>query len=213
MLHSFGFRLLHPHSKCYLGIYKIMESDSRCVLNVLRKSEKKHEHTDSYVIARHGTSVHFNTSHESAGSTLASLAAAAVVVVVITAVAAVSAVIRVFSHHGRARPRLCQQRQDLRLHKLPVSVPVAASAALQTQAAGQRVAHHQQVAQEVRHGVVPRVLAVVAQPVGTGGPACGLPRPPPPISSPQVTPRPPRRGRPARRLRSKTRRGGPLRHV
>ena len=49
----------------------------------------------------------------------------------------------------------------------------------------------------------PRVLAVVAQPVGTGGPACGLPRPPPPISSPQVTPRPPRRGRPARRLRSK----------
>ena len=32
---------------------------------------------------------------------------------------------------------------------------------------------------------------------------CGLPRPPPPISSPQVTPRPPRRGRPARRLRSK----------
>ena len=87
--------------------------------------------------------------------------------------------------------------------QLPVSVPVAASAALQTQAAGQRVARHQQVAQEVRHGVDPRVLAVVAQPVGTGGPACGLPRPPPPISSPQVTPRPPRRGRPARRLRSK----------
>ena len=58
-------------------------------------------------------------------------------------------------------------------------------------------------AQEVRHGVDPRVLAVVAQPVGTGGPACGLPRPPPPISSPQVTPRPPRRGRPARRIRSK----------
>ena len=79
----------------------------------------------------------------------------------------------------------------------------AASAALQTQAAGQRVARHQQVAQEVRHGVDPRVLAVVAHPVGTGGPACGLPRPPPPISSPQVTPRPPRRGRPARRLRSK----------
>ena len=87
--------------------------------------------------------------------------------------------------------------------QLPVSVPVAASAALQTQAAGQRVARHQQVAQEVRHGVDPRVLAVWAQPVGTGGPACGLPRPPPPISSPQVTPRPPRRGRPAPRLRSK----------
>ena len=67
----------------------------------------------------------------------------------------------------------------------------------------ERVARHQQETQEVRHGVDPRVLAVVAQPVGTGGPACGLPRPPPPISSPQVTPRPPRRGRPARRLRSK----------
>ena len=38
---------------------------------------------------------------------------------------------------------------------------------------------------------------------GTGGPACEWPRPPPPISSPQVTPRPPRRGRQARRLRSK----------
>ena len=88
--------------------------------------------------------------------------------------------------------------------QLPVTVPVAASAALQTQAAGQRVARHQQVAKEVRHGVDPRVLAVVAQPVGTGGPACGLPRPPPPISSPQVTPRPPRRGRPARRLRQNT---------
>ena len=49
--------------------------------------------------------------------------------------------------------------------QLSVSVPVAASAALQTQAAGQRVARHQQVAQEVRHGVDPRVLAVVAQPV------------------------------------------------
>ena len=96
-----------------------MESDSRYVLNVLSKIEKKREHTNSHVIARHGTSVHFNTSHELAGSTLASLATAAVVVVVITAVAAVSAVIRVFCHHGRARPRLCQQRQDLRLHSCP----------------------------------------------------------------------------------------------
>ena len=50
--------------------------------------------------------------------------------------------------------------------QLPVSVPVEASAAPQTQAAEQRVARHQQVAQEVRHGPVdPRVLAVVVQPV------------------------------------------------
>ena len=42
-----------------------MESDSRCVLNVLSKSEKSMNIPISHVIARHGTSVHFNTSHES----------------------------------------------------------------------------------------------------------------------------------------------------
>ena len=80
----------------------------------------------------------------------AAAAAAAVVALGITVVAAAVAVVS--RRRGRVKPRLCQQSQGLRL-QLPVPVRVEASAALQTQAAEQRVARHEQVAQEVRQSV------------------------------------------------------------
>ena len=103
----------------------------------------------------------FDTSRDAASPTRISGAAAAAVVVL--GAAAVGAV-RVVCRRGRVQPRLCQQRQDLRL-KLAVPAHVEASAALQTQVAEQRVARDQQIAQEVRHRVDPRVLAGMAQAV------------------------------------------------